>query len=115
MLRSLVYRHGRWLPFLAFLLFPLLAHARVGGGEHYNSGDSDSSSSSSGGDDGGFAALLIWLVIEHPAIGIPVVIVVAVVYLVQRSKSGNASTQRAFQQREAERKTQVSSADVMGW
>lgn len=58
------------------------AFARVGGGESFSGGGGGSSG---GGDDGGAAELvfyilrfLIWLTIEHPAIGIPVDIIVLV-------------------------------------
>lgn len=74
---------------LLVLLVAALAAARPGGGSSYSGGSSRSSggsgggSSSSGGGGGGgevIIELLVWLVFEHPAIGIPLVLVVCVVW-----------------------------------
>ena len=66
---------------LCAFLFAFGVYARVGGGESYSGGGS-----SSDGDGGGGAELLyyvfrflLWLTINHPAIGVPVDIVVIVV------------------------------------
>lgn len=56
----------------------LEADARVGGGQSYSSGSSGRSSGSSGGGGGGggdAAGLILWLLFEHPMIGIPVLII----------------------------------------
>ena len=65
---------------LAFALFTTEAWARVGGGHSYGGGGG---SGGGGGDGGGLGVLvylifrfLLWLTIEHPAIGIPVDIIV---------------------------------------
>lgn len=69
---------------LVGLLLAGAAEARVGGGHSYGggsrggsySGGSSSGGSSSGGGGGDLIGLLIWLCIEHPAIGIPTVLVI---------------------------------------
>jgi predicted lipid-binding transport protein (Tim44 family) len=92
-----------WLsaaPFLLALaaaaLGSLEADARVGGGQSYSSGSSGRSSgggSSGGGGGGDAAGLLIWLLFEHPMIGIPVVIVVLAVVIYQnKQQSGGGYT-----------------------
>src|ERR1044071_1816053 len=55
---------------------------RVGGGESYSGGGSSSGGGSGGGSGAGellyyLLRFLIWLTIHHPAVGIPVDIVVA--------------------------------------
>lgn len=63
------------------------AGARPGGGQSYSGGSRSSSRSSGGGGGGGEGGgggsglfeLLFWLVFAHPVIGIPLVIIVAVV------------------------------------
>jgi len=64
----------------AFAIFTTEAWARVGGGHSYGGGGG---SGGGGGDGGGLGVLvylifrfLLWLTIEHPAIGIPVDIIV---------------------------------------
>lgn len=73
------------------LLFSTEALARVGGGQSYGGG-----SGGGGGDGGGAGALvyllvrfLIWLTFEHPAIGIPldiIVIAAAIYWFTRRTK-----------------------------
>ncbi len=106
-------RLWRFAPLLLVLL-PLVAFARTGSGEHYDSGDRDSPS---GGDGAGeLFVYLLALAFDHPVIGVPLLILFVVV-LVMRSRGNNPSarTRRAFQQREAELRTQVSSQDVGAW
>lgn len=88
-------RRYRWLwPALAALLVLLLtsyALARPGGGHSYSGGSrssgsshSGSSSSHGGGGDGGVLfELLILLCIEHPSVGIPLVIILVIAMLVR--------------------------------
>lgn len=103
-------RHPRWLFLLPALFLPALALARVGGGEHYPGRDS-------GGDgvDGDLVAALIYLAIRHPAIGIPLIVVVGVAYLYLKHSGATARTQRALMQRDAELRTQVSNSDLARW
>lgn len=62
------------------------ALARVGGGQSYGSGSSSGSSGGGGGGDidVGLILFLIRLVVEFPAIGIPVVLAVGVVWFLNR-------------------------------
>jgi hypothetical protein len=113
--RSLT-RHAPWLLLLAgFFLLPLESLARGGGGENYNSGKDR------GSGDGGSVPIeiLYWavrLVIQYPKVGIPVVCLGVVGwYFYRRNLHPTGATQRAFEQREAEQRTRVSSQDVEQW
>jgi len=72
---------------LLLLLVAFTAVARVGGGDSYSGGGSSSGGGGSSGGDGDAELVwlvlrfLIWLTIEHPAIGIPVDIVVVVLFI----------------------------------
>ncbi|PTL85907.1 TIM44-like domain-containing protein [Vitiosangium sp. GDMCC 1.1324] len=117
--RSLA-RWAPWLPGLALvLLVPLEALARGGGGEHYSAPSRDRDSGGGGGDGSIPIELLYWLVrltFRYPHIMLPLIGVgVAVWYFYQRNLHPTGATQRAFQQREAEQRTQVSTRDVQGW
>jgi tellurite resistance protein len=111
-MRKWIYRWGPYLPLAVALVVPALALARVGGGESYSSGRS-----SGGGDDGAgdVFAILIWLAFEHPVIGVPLLIIFTIGYLVMKRNTSSAKTQRAFQQAEAEVRTQVTAQDVVGF
>lgn len=86
-------RSWRWALLVAALAAAALvvgpeAWARVGGGQSYGgSHSSRSSGGSDGGGDLGLVLFLIQLVIEVPALGIPLVIIVAVVFVMQ-ARSG---------------------------
>ena len=111
-MRKWVYRWGPYLPLVLALVLPAIALARVGGGESYSSGRS------SGGHDDGAGdvfAILIWLAFEHPTIGIPLLIIFGIAYMVMKRNTSSAKTQRAFQQAEAEVRTQVTAQDVIGF
>lgn len=71
-------RGGWWLVVAVVALVAAVAEARPGGGQGY-SGDSSSSGSgsSSSGGDLELVFLLIRLIIEYPAIGVPVALIVA--------------------------------------
>ncbi|MBF5040862.1 hypothetical protein FGE12_00555 [Aggregicoccus sp. 17bor-14] len=102
------------LSLLVLLLVPCVALARAGGGEHYRG-----HGPSGGGGDGDFGFIL-WMLLDltlhYPQLMLPVLGLAVVGYVVyQRRLSPRGSTQRAFQQREAELRTQVSSRDVQGW
>ncbi|MEZ4442730.1 MAG: TIM44-like domain-containing protein [Polyangiaceae bacterium] len=72
---------------VAMLLVTLvvaIAEARPGGGEGYGGGSSGGSGGGGGGGgDGTIIIQLIWLCIEYPAIGIPLVIIVGIVALIR--------------------------------
>src|SRR6185369_7982235 len=83
----------------ALLLTPDVL-ARVGGGQSYGGG---SRGGGSGGGDGGGALIylvlrfLLWLTIEHPAIGIPIdiVVITIVIYWFTRKKREDISVTSA--------------------
>lgn len=91
------------------LLFGLLvwslaqaAWGRVGGGETFGGGGASPGGGGGGGDDGGafLIYLLIRLIFEYPAIGIPLALVVGIGYVVMKAGSagrlqGNLSSQQA--------------------
>ncbi len=100
----------RWLPalavglallvLLALLLDPAEAIARVGGGQSYSGGSSRSSGGSYHSSDAGSSDLiffLIWLCIEHPALGIPLTIAVIIVAVVKAkmAQRGTGSSYRS--------------------
>jgi hypothetical protein len=80
---------------LAVLLVAALAYARPGGGHSYSGGSRSSGSSSrssshssgggsgGGGDGGVLFELLIYLIIDNPSIGIPLLILVGIVMVVR--------------------------------
>jgi len=74
---------------LAALFVAVALFARVGGGESYSGGGDSGGGGSDGGGEviGLVVRLLWWLTIEHPAIGIPVdIIVIVVVIKYKKSK-----------------------------
>ena len=80
---------------MAWVLLLAEAWARAGGGQDYSGGGYSGGGGSGGGGGGGGGdgiGLLIWLVFEHPVIGIPVLIVVIGVVL--WSKAQGASDRR---------------------
>jgi hypothetical protein len=86
-------RRHEWLllalTLLVLLLVTTLAFGRPGGGHSYSGGSrsSGSSHSSGGGGDSGDGGvlfeMLIYLCIEHPSVGIPLLIIVVIVLLVK--------------------------------
>lgn len=105
------------LPARVALLVVVLAAshalARVGGGEHYNSGREDS------GDDGGAFSLifqlLFQLVFRYPVIGIPLLIAAVIAYFYFKSRAGSESTRKALDSAASDRRTNVASRDVDRW
>ena len=86
--------------FLVIALFSIDALARVGGGQGYGGGGSGGGSG--GGDGGGVGALiyllvrfLIWLTFEHPAIGIPIDIIVITLVILWFRRSAQKSVRVA--------------------
>lgn len=80
-----------------FLLVAANAWARPGGGQSYSGGSSSSHSSSSsssgggGGDSSGLIQALIWLIIEYPAVGIPVTLIVIGVFIWSKVRDSSSS------------------------
>ncbi|SEK78821.1 zinc-ribbon domain-containing protein [Stigmatella aurantiaca] len=107
-----------WLLVLGGLttLVPLEALARGGGGEHYTR---DSPSYGNGDGDAGLIYLffrLITFAFRYPKVGIPLLILAVVIYyFYKRNLHPTGATQRAFERREAEQRTQVSDQSVLGW
>ena len=102
----------------AALLLPLVALARIGGGDNYVADSSSRSSSNSG--DGEIPIELIWLVvrltIEYPHIMCPLLTIGgAWYYFVKVRGDPGRKTQQAFQLAEGQRKTQVTSAQQQAW
>jgi len=124
-----LFRICRWWPLILSILLPALSWARAGGGQHYRSGhDSAARSAPSGGhsgggpsgggggDLGGLVFYLLALTFEHPGVMCPLLIVGGIVLSVfLRNRDRPGSTQKAFEQREADLRTQVSPRDVEGW
>ncbi|HEY0093775.1 MAG TPA: Tim44-like domain-containing protein, partial [Archangium sp.] len=115
---------ARWAPWLlpglglVVLLVSLEALARGGSGENYKARDRDSGGG--GGGDGSIPIELIYwllrLTFRYPHVMLPLIGVgVAGWYFYQRNLHPTGATQRAFQQREAEQRTTVSTRDVQGW
>jgi predicted lipid-binding transport protein (Tim44 family) len=81
---------------IALLLLVGEALARAGGGHGYSGGGSSGGGYSGGGGSSGSGGdglgLLLWLVIEQPCIGVPLVIVVVVFLVMQNRNRGNART-----------------------
>ena len=102
------------LPYL-LVFAAAAAFARIGGGENFDSGNS-SDGGGGGGDGGAIVELLVWLIIRHPKVGIPVAIIVGIGFFVWKSQNGgDASTRKAIDRAEAERRTNVSASAVEGW
>src|SRR5437763_16724625 len=109
---------SRLRPLLALTAFvvPLVALARIGGGQHYSSGHSYGSGSH-GGDGGGIPiGLLVDAIVftfQHPLIAIPFWLVVGIVWWqYQKTYSPTATTQRALERAEAEYRTRVDGRDI---
>lgn len=82
---------------ILLLLVGTDALARVGGGETFHTGGggggySGGGHSGGGGGSGDGLALLIWLILEHPVIGIPVAIVILVVVINSKRQEGRFQT-----------------------
>lgn len=113
-------RLPRWSSLLVavLVLAPLVVWARAGGGEHYSSSHSYGSGSHGGGDDAsGFILwLLIRLCLEHPVIGIPLLIVFAIGYtMYQRNTNPGRRTQRALDRAEGASRTRIQQGASSGW
>jgi predicted lipid-binding transport protein (Tim44 family) len=83
---------------LALVAVEAEAWARVGGGEGFGGGGGGSSGGgSSGGGEGmlaeGLLRLLLWLLWHHPAIGVPLTLVV-IAFVIFRGRSGRRDSRR---------------------
>src|SRR5690606_41287703 len=87
---------------LALLLLPLLALARVGGGESYGSGDDFG-----GGGEIEILYFLIRLIIYEPQLGIPVALVVGVVRVVRKRRAWPAGARRRRAHARSPQRTRV--------
>jgi uncharacterized tellurite resistance protein B-like protein len=110
----------RWLaqvapfvPFLVALLCAAPAFARVGGGEHYNSGRNDNSSD--GGGDAGLLIDLVMLAVRYPILGVPLLLLFIGYVVYRNNQNGNGSTRKALDRMEEQQRTAVSANDVHGW
>lgn len=79
----------------AWLLWAVLAWARAGGGHSYSGGSRGGGGGFSGGGSGGFssggddgAGLLIWLVVQHPTVGVPVMFAVVAFVVWSKHQQG---------------------------
>lgn len=81
-------RAAAHLPALLALLFAAEALARVGGGDTYRGASrAPSSGSGSGGDSDGLF-FLVWLLVRHPGIGIPILLIVGAFWLYGKASGG---------------------------
>lgn len=117
--RSLAMRWiNRLSPGIAGLLalFATQALARVGGGEHFDSGNSSSGSGSGGSIDGFVVEILWWLIVREPQVGIPLTLfLIGGYFLLNKLNNGDISTRKAIDRAEAKQRTQVSPAVLDGW
>jgi uncharacterized Zn finger protein (UPF0148 family) len=73
-------------------LAPALAEARPGGGHGFSGGGgSFGGGGGGGGGEGDIVFFLIWLCIDHPAVGLPVAAVVGTLWVVKRAKAKRES------------------------
>lgn len=75
----------RIIPLALIFLLPTLAFARAGGGEGYHGGGGGGHGGGGGGGDGDGIGFLIWmlirLVIYHPFIGVPLLVIIVVFFI----------------------------------
>jgi predicted lipid-binding transport protein (Tim44 family)/tellurite resistance protein len=86
------------------------ASARIGGGEHFDSGHHGGG----GGELGAILDVLVWLVVNAPCVGVPLLVLAVGVFVYQRTR-GEESTRKAIDLAEAERRTSTSSVSVANW
>lgn len=80
-----LFRYLVLLAVIILILLPCASDSRVGGGESYSGGGHSGGGYSGGGGGGsGDGELILWLlylIIEYPSIGIPLVIIIIVYYI----------------------------------
>ncbi|KIG15978.1 putative membrane protein [Enhygromyxa salina] len=87
--RQWIFALAPMLVVAALVLIPVLADARPGGGQTYGGGGGGSSGGGGGGSgDGELFGLLLWIALEHPAIGVPLLLIAGVVYVVSKRGAG---------------------------
>ncbi|CAN5414951.1 hypothetical protein BH09MYX1_BH09MYX1_36120 [soil metagenome] len=95
--RRLVLRALPLLP-LALVFVPTIAQAaiglRPGGGDSYSGSSSSGSSGSGGGDSGDAGAIidLIILCIAYPQIGVPLLIIIGIIFIVSKVRKSKQSS-----------------------
>lgn len=133
-MRLSLLRIGRFVALWLLIAVPAQSWARIGGGQHYRSSPSSSRSFGSrsssggghshspstpdrgGGDSGGLLFYLVAVTFRNPGVMCPLWLVAGLVlYSWLRRRNSSTATQRAFEQREADLRTQVSPQDVQGW
>lgn len=100
-----------WRYLLPLLLLPLIALARAGGGEDYRSGNDP-------GGDGiplDLIILLVELVFRHPEFGIPLIVVVGIVWTVQKRRRASSSYQRKQEEQRGAARTGAVPGSVEHW
>lgn len=115
------FKRMRASPFIWFRfapgILPILslstpAVARIGGGEHFQGGQQHSD----GGDGGEIVELLLWLVVRHPKIGLPLAIIALGFYLYWRhAHDGDKSTRTTLHSADTASVTTASPAFVERW
>lgn len=121
---------------LIALLVPLATYPRAGGGQHYRGSGGQGyrgggSGSSGGGYTGGANRYsrepspylgggggdlgLFLLLATHPQWLCTLLIIAGVLFYLLKRTNATGRTVRAFEEREAELRTQVSPADIQGW
>ncbi len=141
-MRAWLSRFSRWMPLLVAISVPASSWARIGGGQHYRSGNyrstpsgsnrsygsrstpssgdqsyaSPSTPSGGSGDLGGVVFYLVAVTFRHPGLMCPLWIAAGLVlYSFLRRRNYSSATQKAFEQREADLRTRVTAQDVEGW
>ncbi len=82
-----------WLLLAAGLTLGLAAEAwaRAGGGDTFSGGRSFGGGHHGGGDDSGLLSLVFWLLFNHPQIGVPVAILVAIFWIAAKARDSRAT------------------------
>lgn len=75
----------------ALVLVPVLAEGRPGGGQSYGGGGGGGGGGSGGGGEGDILVLLIWLAVEHPVVGLPLLLIVVVGWIAAKRKGSQVS------------------------
>lgn len=85
---------------LAVFCLGVEAWARAGGGQNYSGGGGDFGGGGGGGDGGDIAAMVIYLMIRYPQVGVPLAVVVVTVAAVKHLRNPDRTTARAVRRLE---------------